>query len=60
MNVFSPKSRTKAEVHPMKVQYEQFTVEVLKDFCRQRGIKVGGLKKDLVERLQEADWAEGR
>jgi hypothetical protein len=56
--VLSPKSRV--EVHNMKVHYDQFTVEVLKEFCRQRGLKVGGLKKDLVERLQEADWAEGR
>ena len=44
----------------MKVYYDQFTVEMLKEFCRQRGLKVGGLKKVLVERLQEADWAEGR
>ena len=56
--VFSPKTR--AEVHNMKVHYDQFTVEVLKELCRQRCLKVGGLKKDLVERLQEADWAEGR
>ena len=54
----SPKS--KAEVRNLKANYDQFTMEVLKGFCRSRGLKVGGLKKDLVERLQEADWAEGR
>ena len=56
--VLSPK--TKAEVHNMKVRYDQFTCEVLKEFCWKRGLKWSGSKKDLVERLQESDWAEGR
>lgn len=30
------------------------TVEELKAMCRERGLKVGGRKADLVERLREA------
>ena len=52
--VLSPK------VHNMKVRYDQFTCEVLKEFCWKGRLKWSGSKKDLVERLQESDWAEGR
>ncbi|EKX31063.1 hypothetical protein GUITHDRAFT_156686 [Guillardia theta CCMP2712] len=33
---------------------EQLTVEVLKQRCREQGLKVGGRKADLIQRLQGA------
>ena len=35
--------------------YSGMTVTELKALCRERGIKVGGLKSDLIERLNRDD-----
>jgi hypothetical protein len=39
--------------------YGEYTVEELKEFLRERDLPVSGSKEELVERLEEADKAEG-
>ena len=36
-------------------EYVTLTVAQLRALCKERGLKVGGVKKDIVERLIESD-----
>ncbi len=39
----------------MPATYDALTVPQLKDVCRQKGLRVGGLRAELIQRLVDAE-----
>lgn len=50
-----PPPTTHAAEKARLVDYDSFTVAKLRELCRGRGLKVSGIKKELVKRLNEDD-----